>query len=747
MFSGAERGSGGPRLRRHLLNSTANEQVVVGRGRNLVCEDLGHQLDEMRLNGGACRTQRTLYHIHLDPDPLWSEEARHQGEALFWAKFEREFGLQSAAYSEVRHLKHGRWHAHRVYDLAGGNRRIAEMSFDRYRRQRLSAEVAYELGQDCPSIAHPRKVIDELRKMGRDDIADFVRDTWRKAPDPDRDDLMPKASRRRRDGIDPETAPFVAAAISPKRRMQRDRTKVEPMDVGAVALAALRSGDSGPARVAALRDAGLPVYLGDKANRQGERVPVLMDESRNVHPLLRTINAALRARGEKPLVKADLIRLLAGAEIAPLPAAGARATPARKLKATPARQPEAISETALVDLDDIEPEAIRAAADAMKAASVDLDNVGPETIQAAAEAMEASKAAGPNPYVDGHTFDGAWRVAFGVPGYQQPQVAPRATIKEAPGSVEEAPRAAKATTPPPAAVTPHLAAASPPAIGANLYSADWEAESWWASVIAQLRRWLRGEEDTPRLVERPGLTPQPTAIIPDNAALLAFIHYDDADRWVLTSRLQRVFGNAGLTNPAEAAVLLVQLRQGTIARPWTPATNFTPRQHHALQVRLAELVALEQRITNAPPPAVAPIDKLWLQHCQMRHAALMRRTEGDLAKARGALDAARAVGDRQGIRRWESALSILANERHRLEHRLRYDRTGKRVDQAWQTLQSDVAEAPGLLHELRQRQLAGLRDERARVAAAIRASAPMPPPDHRSTQRPNDDDTSDAKPR
>lgn len=113
MISGATRGQGiGDALARHLLKAE-NERVVVVPPRGLGSTDLVQQLRELVALSAGGRTDRPVYHVHLDPDAGIADAAA--ARAWWWTLFETEFGLTGQPYCGVEHVKGGRAHEHRVY--------------------------------------------------------------------------------------------------------------------------------------------------------------------------------------------------------------------------------------------------------------------------------------------------------------------------------------------------------------------------------------------------------------------------------------------------------------------------------------------------------------------------------------------------------------------------------------------------------------------------------------------------------
>ncbi len=290
MISGATRGTGGHALGAHLADAKhLNEEAVLGSSRGLVGGTIREQIAEITDLTSHSRAAQPLYHVHADPPEgaAWSE----QTWSRYWLLFEREFGLERAAYSEEHHLKEGRAHRHRVYSLVREDGTTNPMRQDFARREKLSRIIEHETGAPMVSGAFNRKVHQFLLQDGRYDIAQAM----------EHGGLL-DGSRTR-------------AVLTPRERAQAERTGIDPQDIATQALAAWRASDDGKSFRAALLEHGLRIM-------QGERVPVLVDQAGGTHPLARLLGKASKAAGEVRINAAAVDARLAGQQLDPLPEGG-----------------------------------------------------------------------------------------------------------------------------------------------------------------------------------------------------------------------------------------------------------------------------------------------------------------------------------------------------------------------------------------------------------------------------------------
>lgn len=261
IVSGSTRGSGGRALSRHLLSPKHNETVAVIEPRGLVALDLHGQLDELRAGAITTRTARPVYHVHFDP-AIWSEVVR----AAFWNRFEREFDLAEARYCGALHIKHGRTHEHRCYDLTRDDASVVSLRFDRLRRQKVAVLAAWENGLAPPPIKHVRAVSAALIKEGYHDAAKSL--------------------------VNDRERPARIATKTPQDRAVETRKSTDKAGVAQRVLAAWKSADTGLAFAQALAGLGLQLAT-------GEKVTVVVDETGAAWPVARLLGQATRQDGSR----------------------------------------------------------------------------------------------------------------------------------------------------------------------------------------------------------------------------------------------------------------------------------------------------------------------------------------------------------------------------------------------------------------------------------------------------------------
>ncbi len=327
MLSGAtrmERGQGAARnLAKHLsktMEGGKRQEVRVDPGRGVSGATLGAQLRSLWAGAADLPSRRPIYHIHLDPALGEGPEAR----ALFWAKFEEEFDLSRARFASTSHVLHTDWraeHEHRTYELRSSDGRLAKIGNDYLRRQRIVVEVAFELGLAVPPIAKPEAVARWLEANGKDAVAAWMRSQPAPTPLPESADF-PEPANDTADLPEPahDTAPATrrrlpsrVSSLTPRERQQQERTEVRKLDTAAAVVAAWERSDDGPSFLAALRDQGLRVAMGDKG------VPVVLDVAGGSHNVGRLLAAGLKDAGKpsKGMQAAGNARL-AGVALSPV---------------------------------------------------------------------------------------------------------------------------------------------------------------------------------------------------------------------------------------------------------------------------------------------------------------------------------------------------------------------------------------------------------------------------------------------
>ena len=282
MIGGATRGGGGSKLGKHLDDAKGqNERTWSGSSRGLVSDSIRARVAELTTIACHARSRAPLYHVHADPDVDWSE----QQWTRYWQLVEDEFALVRQPYAEAVHLKAGRQHRHRVYSLVKPDGTCLRLDHDYIRREKLHRLVELETGAAITPGRHNRAVLAALDAQG----------------------LTVAAAELRAAGLGTMERP--AAPMTPRERMQAERTGVDPRVVGAAVLAAWHTSDTGAAFLAALADQGLRLAQGDK-------VPVVVDDQGGTHPLAKLLAKTAKAGGSAPIRAADVAARLKGVTLA-----------------------------------------------------------------------------------------------------------------------------------------------------------------------------------------------------------------------------------------------------------------------------------------------------------------------------------------------------------------------------------------------------------------------------------------------
>ncbi len=285
MITGGTRGTGGPALARHVANEENNEVVEMGPSRGLISDDIHSQVMEVTELASVRGHKKPVYHCHLD----WPREVEMTDgmRADFWSRFEREFGLENQPFASQIHIKNGRPHEHRQYSRLLENGKIATMSDDFARREKICRAFEHDHQMDMVKGRFNRRVASELRAEGRPDVADAMEEKGL---------LDGRAGQ---------------SDLSPQQRQQKERTGIDPRAVGVAALAAWRSSDSGESFQAALREQNLHLA-------QGQKTAVLVDASGSVHSLPRLLGAASKQEGGDRIKAGEVKARLEGIDLPPV---------------------------------------------------------------------------------------------------------------------------------------------------------------------------------------------------------------------------------------------------------------------------------------------------------------------------------------------------------------------------------------------------------------------------------------------
>ena len=265
MIGGATRGKGGYNLWRHLRDDKKqNDATFAGASRGLVQQGITDQIKELTNIGRYASHSKPLYHVHADPAKDWTAQ---EWEA-YWQDYEKEFSLTKQPFSESIHVKHGREHRHRVYSLLLPSGSCLRMDHDHARREKINRLAELRTGETITPGAHNRAVIKALEAEGKTVQAQRLRDAglW--------DIQKPKAR------------------LKPQERAQQERTHIDKAGLAVIVLKGWKSFVP-TVLMEQLKTYGCSLAMGDKG-------PVVIDQTGNVHALNRLVNMASKAEG-KPL--------------------------------------------------------------------------------------------------------------------------------------------------------------------------------------------------------------------------------------------------------------------------------------------------------------------------------------------------------------------------------------------------------------------------------------------------------------
>lgn len=264
MISGATRGKGGSGLWRHLLDyKHQNDAVMVGASRGLIETGTKNQIKELTHIGSYASHSKPLHHVHADPAHDWTPDQW----ADFWKSYENEFSLQKQPFTEVVHVKHGREHKHRVYSLLLPSGSCIRMDNDFIRREKLNRLAEIRTGESILSGRHNDAVIKALEAEGKKVEAQLLRDAG-----------LERARTR--------------GKLKPQERAQQERTHIDKAGLAVIVLKGWKSFVP-TVLMEQLKAHGCFMAMGDKG-------PVVIDQTGNVHALNRLVNMASKAEG-KPL--------------------------------------------------------------------------------------------------------------------------------------------------------------------------------------------------------------------------------------------------------------------------------------------------------------------------------------------------------------------------------------------------------------------------------------------------------------
>lgn len=268
MIGGATRGKGGSSLWRHLRDDKKqNDATFAGASRGLVQQGITDQIKELTSIGRYASHSKPLYHVHADPAKDWTAQ---EWEA-YWQDYEKEFSLTKQPFSESIHVKHGREHRHRVYSLLLPSGSCLRMDHDHARREKINRLAELRTGEAITPGAHNRAVIKALEAEGKTVQAQRLRDAglW--------DIQKPKAR------------------LKPQERAQQERTHIDKAGLARLVLTGCKKYKP-ELLMAKLAQFNCRICMGEKG-------PVVIDQSGNVHAFNRLVNLGSKASGHKRPLK------------------------------------------------------------------------------------------------------------------------------------------------------------------------------------------------------------------------------------------------------------------------------------------------------------------------------------------------------------------------------------------------------------------------------------------------------------
>lgn len=270
MIAGATKGRGGSALAHHLADSKQHNEVTLpGLYRGLVSTGIRNQVKELTGIVSHARSNSPLLHTHANPDASreWTD-----GEWLdWWQSYEDEFGLQNQAFHESIHVKNGRTHKHRTYSLVKPDGTCIKLPHQQRRHEKLSRLAEIRTGASITKGAHNHAVLNALEKAGLHQEVTVLKEA----------------------GI--HLGERARAGKTPKERAQEERTGYPKENIDRIAYTCWMETRSLDAE--SFQDA---LQAWGLCLAQGDKVPVLLDNSGNCYPLLRSINAGAK-EGKTPL--------------------------------------------------------------------------------------------------------------------------------------------------------------------------------------------------------------------------------------------------------------------------------------------------------------------------------------------------------------------------------------------------------------------------------------------------------------
>ena len=266
--------AGGQELARHLMNDRheidpeasfqpskiGNERVELAELRGFASSDLAGAFAEIEGVAAGTNCTKPIYSLSINPSqPMTRDQYGHAIERL-----EKKLGLEDQARAVVFHVKDGREHCHVAWSRIDLEKMQARhMEFDRQKLREVARELVRDFGHDMPKF------------LGENRGEDRYKDSFKE--------------------------------VTLAERGQEERTGLSPAERRAEITEAYRQSDSATAFRTALQERGYVLAWGDKANKKGERTPVLVDCAGEVHGLRQQIEGA-RAKEIRETLRLDQIR-------------------------------------------------------------------------------------------------------------------------------------------------------------------------------------------------------------------------------------------------------------------------------------------------------------------------------------------------------------------------------------------------------------------------------------------------------
>jgi hypothetical protein len=238
IIKGKSRGNGA-QLGRYLATRAANENIRVFDIRGTVAQDVPGAVLEMDALGAGARTEKPLYHAHINTPA--NERLTDEQIAYAVEKLEEKLGLAGQPHVVMVHVKKGRQHIHVVTSRIDLERNAAISDSNNYaKHEAVARELEREFGLQRVQGVHAE-----------------------------------------RDGI-----PRPKRTPSQAEMQQADRTKLTPRDVTEQITGIWRGTDTGQAFADGLWRAGYVLARGDR------RDFVVIDPRGGTHSLARRIEGA-----------------------------------------------------------------------------------------------------------------------------------------------------------------------------------------------------------------------------------------------------------------------------------------------------------------------------------------------------------------------------------------------------------------------------------------------------------------------